>query len=529
MAAQRAPGAARSVHLPAGARREGLFWLPACLGLFALALLPVLLSPLPPLQDYINHLARMHVIAAAGRDPLLDRFYAIDWKIVPNLAMDLAVPPLARLIGLEAAGKMLLLACLGLLLTGPQAVHYALFRRLSLGPLVAVLFIYNQMVAWGFVNYLLGVGLALWGLAAWIALRPPLLRGAVSLAVVVVLFFCHLAAVGLYAVAVFAFEAWAACVRPGAERGSAPARLLALALPFLVVPALLAFSPTGDVPLHGMRWLLRPKIEGLWAIFRGYDATADKIAAIVIVGAALWAWTRGIFRLHAAGWFILAALVPLYLALPHEMMSGSAVDNRLPIGALFILIGFIEWRLPTLAAQHAFLCVVAAIAVGRMGATQSAWWRLDAVAAEFQRSLPYVAPGSKVLVAEADLRSPFSPLRYLPCLAMIERSSMVSLAFANPRQHILRVKPPFDAMTNHSDVTLLLDELLDPESIEPDTSLHPRLYWRDWRERYDYLYVMWTEDQPNPAPGLLDEVYAGDAFRLYRIKHAGPPATAALP
>src|SRR5262245_5372404 len=48
--------------------------------LAAIASIPVLLYPWPPLGDYINHLSRMHVIATVRSDPDLARFYQIDWQ-----------------------------------------------------------------------------------------------------------------------------------------------------------------------------------------------------------------------------------------------------------------------------------------------------------------------------------------------------------------------------------------------------------------------------------------------------------------
>src|SRR6266576_2470577 len=57
---------------------------------FALvASIPVITHPVPPLTDYVNHLARMHVIATIGTDSDLSRFYEIDWQIIPNLMMGL--------------------------------------------------------------------------------------------------------------------------------------------------------------------------------------------------------------------------------------------------------------------------------------------------------------------------------------------------------------------------------------------------------------------------------------------------------
>ena len=41
--------------------------------------IPVWTHPLPPISDYINHLARMHVIANLDSKPLLAQFYEVNW------------------------------------------------------------------------------------------------------------------------------------------------------------------------------------------------------------------------------------------------------------------------------------------------------------------------------------------------------------------------------------------------------------------------------------------------------------------
>ena len=58
--------------------------------------IPIWTHPLPPISDYVNHLARMHVIATLPTNPLLANFYEINWQVIPNLTMDLIVPLLAH-------------------------------------------------------------------------------------------------------------------------------------------------------------------------------------------------------------------------------------------------------------------------------------------------------------------------------------------------------------------------------------------------------------------------------------------------
>src|SRR5205085_8498391 len=77
--------------------------------LFVISVAPVLLVRIPAMVDYVNHLARMHLLvdAAAGR---LNPAYAMDWRLYPNLAVDIIVPWLAQLVGVETATRIFLLA-----------------------------------------------------------------------------------------------------------------------------------------------------------------------------------------------------------------------------------------------------------------------------------------------------------------------------------------------------------------------------------------------------------------------------------
>jgi hypothetical protein len=55
-----------------------------CLALLMVAAIPILTQPLPPLEDYVNHLARMHVIASIDRDPALARFMTFSGRRSPT-------------------------------------------------------------------------------------------------------------------------------------------------------------------------------------------------------------------------------------------------------------------------------------------------------------------------------------------------------------------------------------------------------------------------------------------------------------
>ena len=137
--------------------------------LLAIVSIPILLNPLPPISDYINHLARMHVIATINSDPDLHRYYEIDWQVIPNLMMDLILPLFVRVMNVYLAGQAYTLLSFALIVSGTLALHRQLFGRWSVLPLIAFALLYNDIFLIGTMNYVFGIGLMLWALAAWIA------------------------------------------------------------------------------------------------------------------------------------------------------------------------------------------------------------------------------------------------------------------------------------------------------------------------------------------------------------------------
>ena len=183
-----------SVKARRGERRQGDFSPRTIAALFVLlsvvAALPVLTNPLRPLSDYINHLARMHVITVLPTDPQLAKFYEVNWAVIPNLVMDLIVPVLHRWMDVYLAGEVFLISIFVITLSGTLALNRALYDYWSAMPLIAFPLLYNGVFLIGVMNYLFGIGVAVWALALWIWLRdrPWPLRFLVSQLAVILLF-----------------------------------------------------------------------------------------------------------------------------------------------------------------------------------------------------------------------------------------------------------------------------------------------------------------------------------------------------
>jgi hypothetical protein len=520
---------------PVVSRRAG-FALPAvAAALSLLVLLPVLVVKLPPLDDYANHLARIHIIAQHGRDLLLAQFYAIRWRIIPDLGMDVFTTWLAAATGIFAAGTLTVVAYTLLLFTGPFAIQAALYREISFGPLVGALFIYNSITKFGVINYLLGTGLALYGIAVWIAVRPRprLLRAAISLAWVVLLFFCHLMALALYGLAIGSYELWLICAdSPRGWRLLVDRRHLAdaavLVVPFAAAVVLLALGPRDTSASIASSWGgLHARLDGLRYVLQAYAPGMDLLVAMLVALGFIWALHRGMLQFHPFGWIFLVVAAVFYLVIPNRAMGAWGAAVRVPLAVLFVLIGVLRWTLPTARTRRAFILAVSVLVMIRSASVAVTFWRYASITADFERSLDLVTPGSRILVVnDYERENPsLTALREIACLAIIERSSLVSIAYAHPLQQILTVRPPYRATAGGlSDLPISPDALRDPPRAypsgeQPFFAPSGRVYWFDWRHSYDYVYMMNRHGQPAPAPGLK-LLYDGDRFQLFGVRPA---------
>src|ERR1700733_4151664 len=222
---------------PAGARLEGRTAIFAAFAiLLAIVSVPLFSTVLPPLVDYPNHLARMHLLAEGG-----NQFYAVRWAPLPDLAADLVIPPLTRFMPLEIAGKLFLVLTFALIAGGTVWLNRVATGRWRLWPLLAFLLLYDRVLLWGFLNYLFGLGLAICGLALWLSLeaRPAWLRILASSLVALACFFSHLSALGVYALAVFGLELPPAISLMRSRRHRELARLVTVAGAQFIAPAAL--------------------------------------------------------------------------------------------------------------------------------------------------------------------------------------------------------------------------------------------------------------------------------------------------
>ncbi len=501
---------------------------PVLLTLVVAAVTPVFSVQVPPLADYINHLARMYVLTNLDNDPLLSKFYGVQWAVIPNLVMDLIVPVIARHVNIYLAGQTFVVLVMAVQVSGCFALHYAIYRRWSAWPLVGFLFLYNNIMLFGFMNYLFGLGVALWGLAAWIMLREKTawMRTTASFVTVLILFFCHLFDVGVYGMGLMCYEGW--ILRQEHLGGRRPTRkrvivdVLSFGLPFLPVLPLMLVSPTMGLASDNF-WESTGKLDGLYYIFQNYSDLFDLSLATLVIGGTIWAARTRMISLHPVGWYLLALGIAVFMAMPRQFFSSWVADQRLPIALVFMLIGFVDFRDSHRWARYFLYVFVLGIACARFASVFLVWQQLDHTYSDFRLSVGMIEPGSTVLVANADEPSGSdalnAPLSHAACIAMLERSSLVSTAFSVPGKQVLSVKQKYrDRVDTLDGDPPTVSQLV--AAANQDRSAAPDHYWDRWTEQFEYVYVLYTDNRDNLAPDLMKLVYQGPHFQLYKVNQA---------
>ena len=397
------------------------------------AVIPVATVSLPPILDYPNHMARMYLLAVLPDAPDLAHWYSTNWRPLPDLAFDAIVPLLVHLMPVEIAMRLVLAATLLALAGGCTVLHRVAHGRWSLWPLFAFLLLYNRMLLWGFLNYLAGLALMLWGLALWVAIerRPVWLRVAVGAVAATVIYLAHLAAFGCYALAVLAFA-----LTGGAPRLSRIATTLATFVPALI---LFAAGPTAGAAEHWSYGNILRKLDLPVSIFDNYDRLFDGATFGVLLIAVLVGLFRGGITLHGRLRWSLVAILVAFVIIPSRLLSASGIDHRLPIAAALLFVAISDWGAVAVKWRKVITVALFALLAVRMGVVEEAWLNADRQYDALRPAIAAIDRGATVAIAAPakDVQAGGVPLLYFPTLAVIERHAFVDTLFADPRQQPL--------------------------------------------------------------------------------------------
>jgi hypothetical protein len=477
--------------------------------LLAIVSVPLFSTVLPPLVDYPNHLTRLHLIAEGG-----NQFYAVRWGPLPDLAADIMVPALAQIVPLDLAGKLFLVLTFALLASGTVWLNRIATGRWRLWPLLAFLLLYDRILLWGFLNYLFGLGLAICGLALWLSLdEKPAWRAGASAFVALACFLSHIAAFGIYALAIAGIELppmlrlW----RTADYRGLA-ARLAVGALPF-VLPAIvfLFFQPPGAGGRINYGNFAR-KADLLFSVFDNYIRPFDIVcfALLAVLFAAL-AWRRRLWIAPRLG-LALAVLLAAYLLLPSQMMTGSGVDRRIPVALFLLLIAASAPNLPPRAARLVGIAV-AAMFIARMAVIEAVWLQADRLYAADIAVIDTLPQRAKLAVGypSRDVNAGAIPQLHVATLAAARREAFVPTIFAYRTQQPLVLRPPYDTLAARTSPSQLWAAFVDGDA-EARAAVAPVL------RAYDFVVFADRDPFAVPADRCLKPMSSVPRFQLFALQ-----------
>ena len=496
---------------------------PAVLITLIVAFLTVALIPLftcspLPLADYPNHLARMYIITSLGHSPLLQRYYEIHWQLIPNLALDLVVPPLARFMPLEWAMLLFTGITLVSLVTGCFAVHRALFGRLSYAPFAVFLLLYNRQFLWGFLNYLFSLGLALLTFALWVALRrkPIGVRCGIFVILALMVFVSHLAGFGVLGVLIGGYEVHGFLQEKDyrALRNDLVAATIALGLPAALF---LLFSPTRTRSTPSALGELRSRIIGLMDAFNNYTLALDAATFLLVVAAIGVGLLLRKARLHSRMWLPLVSLALIYCVINPQLLGSTGADRRL-IPALFLVLACsLEWNV----RERYFVAAIGLVFLVRTAVVIKNWSAANAIYSANVQVIDQIPRGVKVAAAVGELNFPQlnnPPVLHLPNMAVIRRQVLINSLFVYDGVQPLRFKPEYKGLFDTGIYSQLyeVDVRAHPNGKGPlITTLNP--FERIHLTGFDYLLLVNKRYFGYPVPSSLRPVYSAADTVLYQV------------
>ena len=489
---------------------------------------PLLWPVIPPLIDLPGHMASYHVSVDLARSPMLQRYFDFRWRLIGNLGVDLLVAPLAPLLGIEGATKLVVV-----LIPVATAAGFVLAARVAHGRVpptaaFALPLAYNYAFIFGFVNYSLAAALAALAFPWWMACtdRGLWLRRSVGFALIApVVWLAH--AIGWVVLGLlcgaFSLQDELAKGRPLVRcLGAAALACLPLATPLILIH--FSWRPTKGYMTAFFQWSELAKWIAM--LFRDRWIAWDLLSLLVAAGVGVMALTRTAgLRLEPRLAWPAAALVAVYIAAPQNISDSGFVGARIaPYAAAYLLLA-VNVRAAHAAARAWAVGAAGFFALRTLGVTASfllydASWKAELAALDHVPAGAAVASFSSVRCTNG-FSHWFNPrLYHLSGMAVVRRDAFNNGTWGIPGLQLLGVRyaaaGPFRADPSQM---VFLDSCAGPGG-----GAAPGLVYGDALrtlpyDAFDYLWLVRVPQDRWPADKRLTPVWRGGESVLYRIAH----------
>jgi hypothetical protein len=397
VAEQAAPAA-----LPKGTPRPWWEGRPFVAAMILLAFIPLAYPAIPPLVDIGGHMGRYKVAADLAHNPILQQWFSFRWLPIGNLGVDLLVVPLAKLVGVELATKLVVMSIPPLTVAGMLWVAREVHNRLPPTVAFALPLAFGHPFMFGFINFALSMALALLAFGLWLRLGrlgKSRLRALLFVPISFVVYFAHTFGWGMLGLLCFSAEAvrqhdrghswWMSILR-------AAYHAMAMALPLLLI-VLWRTEATGGLTHRWFDWDF--KWEYLLRMFRDRWEVYDIASAAVVLAVPFFALVHPRLTLSRNLAFSGLILAATYVLLPRIVFGSAYADMRLVPFAAAIFVLAVRFKKETHFPLAGWLAVAAVgfMLVRLAGTTASTAiaWNRQAVQL---KALDHIDRGSRVAV-----------------------------------------------------------------------------------------------------------------------------------
>ncbi len=501
----------------------------ACL----LVLVPVAAVNTLPLQDLPNHVARVFILATLENSEHLQKYYEVAWDGVANLATEAVLLTFSIFFDWNLSEKLLVVVTLLAIPAGVLILNKSLFGAVQPQALLIFVFTYNYTFIFGFISYLIGVGLFLLLFASWLrsATWQPLIRIGTFNLLATGLMFSHLYGLGLYGLTVMAYETGLVISGWRKNRRLSISSWMRAASQFVLPLALfLALSSTVEQAAVTSWSDLADKWHYYQKIFLVIEDlipnhTTDSgnktnmLLSIVLLSMIAIGLMTQRLKLELRMLFPILAVTGAFLFMPKIVFSSWAADDRMPIAVIALLLASIRVEAGRIA-KVAIATVAVAILSQQILTITSQWSRYDTYYDEYFTALQQLPQGTRLSAAIGytgsilAVRTP--PILHIGNRVITEKQGFFTTIFANPGQQTIRLREPYDSVQLNYNIIVFHAQYghLEEKYL---TEVRPP-FGNENLNHYDYFLWVRPHLFPIDPPSTLEPVFRGSDFILYKIQ-----------
>lgn len=509
-----APAAAA---LPKGAPRPWWEGRPFVAAMILLAFVPLIYPGFPPLVDLPGHAGRFKVALDIHDSPFLSQWYGYQWRPIGNLGVDVIVYPLAHIIGVELATKLVVMCIPPMTVAGMLWVAREVHNRLPPTVAFALPLAFSHPFLYGFVNFALSMALALLAFGLWLRLgrlNRTRLRAGLFVPISFAIFFTHTFGWGTLGLLCFSAEA----VRQH-DRGTswwrsaihAAGHAAFLALPIVVVVGWRT-EATGGRTTGWFLW--DSKWDYIQRVLRDRWKDWDLVSAAIVWLVPLVALVLPKLTLSRNLVFSALVLAAAFTLLPRTIFGSAYADMRLAPYVAAVLILAIRFKRESDLRLGRMLAIAGvAFLIARTASVAVSLAFADREQREILAALDHVEPGSRVVAFEWwPCRAwPLERAAHLPSMAIVRREAFSNDQWPLAGAALLTINRPEAGYFGRDPSQIVRRRGCRSEGLPVQMSLE-----RVPRHAYDYLWLINMPPLPSEWTDGWQPVFTNDRVRLMK-------------